>query len=308
MAFTQKNVRVMALNDWIDGLVRVGAMVGQFLFAGAGIYMLFRLVPERSIRWRRLSFLKLRSSAVPDRWLRIFGLKREHSAYQERELLLAGCGVTFDPAWYMLFRKLAMLACLMTGILAILLFRSDLLSIGFQALMVIPLLFAGVLHWDRTWLRAAQKMRSLQFTKEIYVISNQLLYFADSHLNIHAKLMRCMPYTRAMRVDMERLLAEWYHDPALALRQFKLRIGTDDGMSFVETIDALRQHESSQYYELLRIRISDYKEKLELAKDSRKESTSYVLFIIAGIPILYTFQVFIYPWVREGQKLFQSLG
>ncbi|MNG35727.1 hypothetical protein D3C84_1225380 [compost metagenome] len=59
---------------------------------------------------------------------------------------------------------------------------------------------------------------------------------------------------------------------------------------------------------LLRQRIQDYKEKLEMAKESRKETTSYFLFVIAGIPILYTFQVFIYPWVREGQLLFQSLG
>ncbi|REK71563.1 hypothetical protein [Paenibacillus paeoniae] len=298
----------MALYDWMTGLIGVGAVVGQFFFAGTGLYMLLRLLPERPLRWKRLSFLKLRSSTAPDRWLRVFGIKRDHSDYADRELLLAGCGMTFDPAWYMLFRKLAMSVCLLIGTLAIVIFRGNLMYIWFQALVALPLLLVGALHLDRAWLRAAQKMRSLQFTKEIYVISNQLLYFSDSNLNIHAKLMRCMSYTKAMRGDMERLLAEWYHDPALALRQFKLRIGTDDGMSFVETIDAIRQHESSQYYELLRIRISDYKEKLELAKESRKESTSYGLFILAGIPILYTFQVFIYPWVREGQKLFQSLG
>ncbi|RJE87739.1 hypothetical protein D3P07_15675 [Paenibacillus sp. 1011MAR3C5] len=298
----------MVVYDWIAGWIEAGAILGQFLFAGTGLYMLLRLLPERSIRWKRLSFLKLRSSAPPERWLRLCGIKREHSAYQERELLLAGCGMTFNPAWYMLFRQLAMTMGMMSGALLVVVFRGELMSIWFQALAALPLLLAGALHLDRAWLRAAQKMRSLQFTKEIYVISNQLLYFADSNLNIHSKLMRCMPYTKAMRGDMERLLAEWYHDPALALRQFKLRVGTDDGMSFVETIDAIRQHESNQYYELLRIRISEYKEKLELAKDSRKESTSYVLFIIAGIPILYTFQVFIYPWVREGQKLFQSLG
>ncbi|MFF2890460.1 hypothetical protein [Paenibacillus sp. NPDC057967] len=298
----------MALYDWIAGWIGAGAILGQFLFAGAGMYMLLRLLPERSFRWKRLSFLRLHSSAPPDRLLRLCGIKREQAAYQERELLLAGCGITFDPAWYMLFRQLAMTIGMATGTLSLVLLRSELTSIWLQALVALPLLLAGALYVDGAWLRAAQKMRSLQFTKEIYVVSNQLLYFADSHLNIHAKLMRCMPYTKAMRGDMERLLAEWYHDPALALRQFKLRVGTDDGMSFVETIDAIRQHESSQYYELLRIRISDYKEKLELAKDSRKESTSYVLFIIAGIPILYTFQVFIYPWVREGQKLFQSLG
>ncbi|RJX39217.1 hypothetical protein D3P09_13930 [Paenibacillus pinisoli] len=290
------------------GWLGAGVVLGQFFIAGAGIYMLLKLLPERSFRWKRLSFLKLRGSSPPERLLRLCGIKREHSAYRQREVLLAGCGITIDPSWYMLFRQLAMIIGMGIGALLLAVFRNDLASIWCQALIALPLLLAGALWIDRTWLHAAHKMRSLQFTKEIYAVSNQLLYFADSSLNIHAKLMRCMPYTKAMRGDMERLLAEWYHDPALALRHFKLRIGTDDGMSFVETIDAIRQHESSQYYELLRIRISDYKEKLELAKDSRKESTSYVLFIIAGIPILYTFQVFIYPWVREGQKLFQSLG
>ena len=145
-------------------------------------------------------------------------------------------------------------------------------------------------------------------TKEIFIVSNQLLYLAGSSLHIHTKLMRCLPFTRTMRGDFQMLLGEWYHDAEGALRRFKLRLGTEEGLSFVETIDSLRLHESEHYYELLRERINDYKEKLELLKDSRKESTSYVLFVLAGIPILYTFQIFIYPWVREGQKLFSSLN
>src|SRR5690606_11481592 len=146
----------------------------------------------------------------------------------------------------------------------------------------VPLLLAGMLSIDRMWLRMFGKLRSLQMTKEIYTVSNQLLYLSESSLHIHAKLTRCVPFTKTMRADMERLLAEWYHDPAAALQRFKTRLGTDDGMSFVETLDALRLHESSEYYELLRIRIADYKDKLELAKEGRKESTSYVLFLLAG--------------------------
>ncbi|MEK3882481.1 hypothetical protein [Paenibacillus sp. PL2-23] len=249
-----------------------------------------------------------RKTEAPARLLRLFGVHREGAAYQERELLLAGCGFTGDAAWYSLARRAAIAVCLAVAGLSAYLLQDRLLSIAMQLLGGVPLLAAVLLKLDRVWLRSLRKLRSLQLTKEIYVISNQLLYLSDSTLNIHTKLMRCIPYTKVMRGDMERLLAEWYHDSAVALREFKLRIGTEDGMSFVETIDAIRQHESSQYYELLRVRISDYKDKLELAKESRKESTSYMLFVIAGIPILYTFQVFIYPWVQEGQKLFQSLG
>jgi hypothetical protein len=104
------------------------------------------------------------------------------------------------------------------------------------------------------------------------------------------------------------MLGEWYHDSEGALRRFKLRLGTEEGVSFAETIDSLRMHEDEQFYELLRERIHDYKEKLEFAKESHKESASYLLFILAGIPIMYTFSVFIYPWVREGQKLFDTLN
>ncbi|WP_240647648.1 hypothetical protein [Paenibacillus nanensis] len=294
--------------QWVTALTSAGAAAGQFLFAAAGIYALLQLMPRRPARWKRLAFLSWRQKAAPDAWIKAFGIRKDSAAYQERELLLAGCGVTADAAWYMIARRFGIVICVITALIAAAIFDNNWMLLSMQAMGGIPILLAAGLKADRIWLRAARKMRAHQLTKEIYVISNQLLYLADSALNIHTKLMRCVPYTRVMRGDLERLLAEWYHDPVLALRGFKLRVGTDEGMSFVETIDALRQHESGQYYDILRVRISDYKEKLELAKESRKESTSYVLFVIAGVPILYTFQVFIYPWVREGQKLFQSLG
>jgi hypothetical protein len=240
---------------------------------------------------------------VPDKWLRFFRISRQKPSFAERELLLAGCGVTADAAWYVLARRLLL------GFFIGMVILTASLSKHIPASFVLPapLLFMLV-YCDLAWLRSIRKVRALQMTKEIFVVSNQLLYLSDSALHIHAKLMRCVPFTRLMRGELERLLAEWYHDAGGALRRFKQRIGTDEGLSFVETIDAIRMHESQQYYELLRVRIEDYKEKIELAKESRKESTSYFLFVIAGIPILYTFQVFIYPWVREGQKLFQSLG
>ena len=76
-------------------------------------------------------------------------------------------------------------------------------------------------------------------TKEIFIVSNQLLYLAGSSLHIHTKLMRCLPFTRTMRGDFQMLLGEWYHDAEGALRRFKLRLGTEEGLSFVETIDSL---------------------------------------------------------------------
>jgi hypothetical protein len=291
------------MHEWIEMGVRIAVFVGQYVFGAAAIYAVLQLLPRRSIRWKHLAFLSWRTRLVPDKWLRFFRISRQKPSFAERELLLAGCGVTADAAWYVLARRLLL------GFFIGMVILTASLSKHIPASFVLPapLLFMLV-YCDLAWLRSIRKVRALQMTKEIFVVSNQLLYLSDSALHIHAKLMRCVPFTRLMRGELERLLAEWYHDAGGALRRFKQRIGTDEGLSFVETIDAIRMHESQQYYELLRVRIEDYKEKIELAKESRKESTSYFLFVIAGIPILYTFQVFIYPWVREGQKLFQSLG
>ncbi|GKU76161.1 hypothetical protein [Paenibacillus sp. L3-i20] len=294
--------------EWVSTSIGLASIALQFVFAALAAYALLRLLPKRSVRWKRLQFLNWRTTSPPENWLRFTGIKREAPSNQERVLLISGCGVTTDPTWYMLYRRSAIIVFTLLILLVAILYKGSYLSMFAQALIGLPSLVLIGLKLDRIWLRSIRKMRSLQMTKEIYIVSNQLLYLSDSALHIHSKLMRCVPFTKYMRNDLEWLLAEWYQDPSQALKGFKLRLGTDDGMSFIETIDALRQHESGHYYELLRIRISDYKEKLELAKEGRKESTSYVLFTIAGIPILYTFQVFIYPWVMEGQKLFQSLG
>jgi hypothetical protein len=294
--------------EWLNEWLRAATAAGQVLFGTAAIYMLLQLLPRRPARWRRLAALNWKTSPAPEGWLRALRISRSHPSCMEREALLAGCGISADPAWYLLLRKVAIFVLPFMGGSAFVWYGGSLLSIASQLLAGLPLLLTAALLADKAWLRSLRKLRALQMTKEIYRVSNQLLYLSDSALHIHAKLARCVPYTRTIRSDLERLLAEWYHDPSLALQRFKQRIGTDDGMSFVETVDALRLHESREYYDLLRIRIADYKEKLELAKESRKESTSYVLFVLAGIPILYTFQVFIYPWVMEAQQLFQSLG
>jgi hypothetical protein len=299
---------VEALFDEAEHLLRLGLAAGQLFGAGVGIYMLLALLPRKAPRWKRLAIMSWRTESPSERWLRLLRLRKDAPAFRERELMLASCGLTADPAWYLLARRIAMILFAFLSLAACARLGLNVTSARFQLAAGVPALLTGLLAVDRMWLSTLGRVRSLQVTKEIYTISSQLLYLSESSLHIHAKLTRCIPFTRTTRSDLESLLAEWYHDPAAALQRFKTRLGTDDGMSFVETLDSLRLHESREYYELLRIRIADYKDKLELAKESRKESTSYVLFLLAGIPILYTFQVFIFPWVKEGQKLFDSLG
>ncbi|ACS99759.1 hypothetical protein [Paenibacillus sp. JDR-2] len=288
----------------MDFIIRLLIAAGEFLFGFLGAYMILQSMPRRKPRWFHLDALNWRTEEVPGKWLKLLRLSREEDAFIERATLLAGCGVTADPAWYSAARRI--LLFLLPVIAA--LFGGLSIARGVWLCYTVVLVGFVLLYWDLPWLRSFRRIRAQRITKEIYLMSNQLLYLSESALHIHTKLTRCIPFTRTLRGDLERLLAEWYHDAEQALRRFKHRIGTEDGMSFVETIDSLRLHESPEYYRLLRERIQDYKEKLELAKESRKESTSYFLFIIAGIPILYTFQIFIYPWVQEGRKLFDSLG
>ncbi|XEC94137.1 hypothetical protein AB6A23_22915 [Paenibacillus tarimensis] len=285
------------------------ALAGQYALGFVCVGALLSSLVARKPRWLHLAGLHWQNRRVPDGLLRAVRTSRKEISFQEREALLLGCGYRGDPAVYVLLRRVVLLLnpCLIGAwyfISAIYGIGTAYFPIGSSALALLMLSAA----WDRPILEGLKQIRAQRIMKEIYTISNQLLYFSGSSLHIHTKLMRCIPYARVLRGDLGRLLGEWYHDAEGALQRFKQRIGTEEGLGFVETIDSLRQHESEEYYRLLRDRIQDYKEKLELAKESRKESGSYVLFVLAGIPILYMFQIFIYPWVQEGQKLFQSLN
>ncbi|AZN43211.1 hypothetical protein [Paenibacillus albus] len=275
-----------------------------FVFAAS----LLKLITTKRPRFAHLALMKWRTRTVSGKWLAIARINRSEASFKERERLLAGCGFTGDAALYVVARRLFFAGL---PLWCLIVYGLSLVDIAGIPRVFAPLLLAIIvllMFWDQPWLDAIRRTRAERMTKEIYIVSNQLLYLAGSSLHIHTKLMRCLPYTRTMRSEMQMLLGEWYHDAEGALRRLKLRLGTEEGLSFVETIDSLRLHESEHYYELLRERIQDYKEKLELAKNSRKESTSYLLFVLAGLPIMYTFQIFIYPWVREGQKLFSTLN
>ncbi len=295
---------------WVIGSV----LAGQYVLGFIAFRLLLRTLLHRRPRWMHLPYDENRR-ASPPAWLqRAAMVKQGSSSYREREALLAGCGFTADPAWYMLARTgwLALgaaTACigaaypqLASGAVS---WLPGMPSFALPAAGAIASLLA---LWDKPFLEGIRKQRAERIMKEIYIVSQQLLYYAGASLHLHVKLSRCLPYTRTIRGDLERMLGEWYHDAESAIARFKLRVGTAEGASFTETIEALRLHEHEAYYDLLRERLADYKAKLELAKDSRKESASYVLFVLAGVPILYMFQIFIYPWVQEAQKLFQSLN
>jgi len=171
---------------------------------------------------------------------------------------------------------------------------------------ICALLFAAA-YADHVLLQLIASRRKQRITEEIYIICRQLLYYKDSRMNLHSKLMRCQPFIRVLNGAFRRLLNGWYESPELALKAFKEELSTAEAYSFAESLNTMRLGENERYYKLLEERAMDYKDKLEIAKDSLKETRSYVLFLLAGIPILNTFWVFLYPWVKEGEQLFYHL-
>lgn len=292
----------MALLGWFTWFDWILLCV-QFLFCSCFIISLLSLLTQkRSFSISDRFQLPLRNNPPPVLLLQLFKLQSEELHRTNCAILLRQCGIELDIRWYYLWKRLllASIAALMLSVFLLNTFQLP-RNVIYMMLLLLGLL---IIIWsDQYWLKLYKQARTIAITREIYAISHQLLYFSDSQLHIHTKLRKCLPFSRVLRKNLEMLLADWYHDSAEALQRFKQRIGTDEGISFAETIDSLHQHNSPEYYELLRTRLVDYKEKLELAKESRKETTSYMLFIIAGIPILYTFQVFIYPWVQEVQQL-----
>jgi len=174
--------------------------------------------------------------------------------------------------------------------------------------ILVVVIIAGLAYFDGAALGAMRKYRTDRIRRELIAVSSQLLYYTSSRLHLHGKLMKCLPLTSMIRTELGLLLNEWYHDPERALQHFKERLGTDEAYGFAESIRSLRLHESDEVYDLMRELVREYKAKIDLAREGRKETASYLMFVLAGIPILYTFQIFLHPWVQEASRLFDALN
>jgi hypothetical protein len=286
---------------WIGKLLQF-----SLLFVGFLVILKLLFVPRN--RWR-FHLRGWHSKQTPRWWLKIWRTNRESIALQERRLLLKGCGIRVSPEVYLAYRRCVLFLLTPLGAMIYSLEQRRLFSSLFSwyTLFVLGLVI-GLAASDRLWLQSVRRYRTDRIRREIVAVISQLLYYTGSRLHLHGKLMKCLTLTRCIRTDMGLLLNEWYHDADTALKRFKERLGTDEAYGFTESMRSLRLNESQDIYDLLREVVQDYKAQIELAKDSRKETTSYLLFVLAGIPILYTFQVFIYPWVQEASKLFDSLN
>jgi len=291
---------------WIEAASNAALFVLVFvLFRHA-----LRLLPEGTARRRvRAISTSFVSNRVPEAVRAMLLIRKNTTKMNELKGLLVGSGIAVEPVLFEAVRRLGVALAAFVGALGYFALRAPALTLYIQPAFVIvaSLVVLVPLLGYKVVLQSLKRQRSNRIVKEIYVLSNQLLYYSTSKMNLHAKLTRTVPFTRTIRPALQMLLNEWYQDAESALKQFKLRLGTDEAYGFAETLNSLRLGENGSYYALLRERIDDYKTKIELQKESRKETVSYVLFVLAGLPILNTFRLFVYPWVMEGQKLFQAL-
>lgn len=291
-----------------EGLSVAIGFVLQFALLFVGVVLLLRALTATRSRWR-IQLRDWRLRRTPRWWLVLWRTDRESAALQERRVLLAGCGIRIAPETYLAYLRFAIALLLAAAGAMYMLAKKDVLSAyaSWNAGFAIAVALAATTY-DRAWLQAFKRYRTDRIRKEIVSVSSQLLYYEGSRLNLHAKLMKCLPLTRTIRAETSLLLNEWYHDADASMRRFKERLGTDEAYGFAETLRSLRLDESDAIYELLREVVREYKNKMELAKNSRKETASYLLFVLAGIPILYMFQIFLYPWVQEASRLFDALN
>jgi hypothetical protein len=295
------------MKEYEQTLFSATGWIVQFALGVTGFAALFRILIIRRPRWRISIRTPRRRSSLW--WYKLWRTDRESTALQERRILLAGCGIGWAPEVYLAYRRslIAVLAAL--AMLTYIGVDQGILSDGIGWKLDFALVLAAGLAWyDRMGMSAFRQYRTDRIRREIVAVSSQLLYYNGSRLHLHGKLMRCLPLSRIIRGEMALLLNEWYYDADAAIGKFKQRLGTDEAHGFAECVRSLRLHESDDVYEMLRDIVREYKAKIELAKDSRKETTSYLLFVLSGLPILYTFQIFLYPWVQEAQQLFTALN
>lgn len=288
-------------------LLWIGGGLVLIVIFGIMLYSLSTLIrPSGHGRWHVYRFSQPRGMIL--RRLLVWSGVERSGQIPVYASLFASCG--FDRKWaglYVLTKRAGLFIVFV--VTAIWFMQGMAISSAGELIALTALggVFASL--WGDKWFwQSFKRMRSRRIVAEVYMISTQLMYYRHSKMNVHSKLVRCLPYASILHGEMLQLTQEWYEDAATAIQRFKQRLGTEEGRSFAEVLQSLQQNDSDRYYALLQTRIQDYKDKLELYRASRKEAASYLLFVLAGLPILNTFRVFLYPWVAEGQKILQMLN
>ncbi|MGG1553778.1 hypothetical protein [Paenibacillus ferrarius] len=280
-----------------------------FVFAGLAFYHALQTVPSRPKRWRPRHGTAAQTSMELPGWCLALLVMKPKKLEHKRQLL-QGCGMALHAQLYEVIRKALLGLCVAGFVLGYEALKYPGLTLHVQPVYVMAGAATGFIFgfWDEKLLAQVKDRRGQRIVRDIYAVSRQLLFYAESRRNVHEKLNLCVLQTTVLRPHLQLLLNEWYQGAEEAIAGFKQRVGTEEAHSFGETLNALRLHDHADYYQLLRQRVQDYKDKIELIRDTKKETVSYVLFVLAGLPILNTFRVFMYPWIAEGQRLFHSIN
>lgn len=157
------------------------------------------------------------------------------------------------------------------------------------------------------------KIRLLRTTNErrqieaIILCIQQLVYLRDFPMNLHSKLQKCIPLSGCIRPYLVQLTMDWYMDPIRAIEQFRTQLNHNQADGFCDTLRALFEVGDEQFYEHLKSRMLDLKLLLRQRKEAQKETRSYMFFILAGIPLIHSFQIFLYPWLAESSNVIQTI-
>jgi hypothetical protein len=113
---------------------------------------------------------------------------------------------------------------------------------------------------------------------------------------------------REIQPELKLLVTEWYEDPLTAIRNFNARLNNEHADGLCETLISIFQYEHAEYYNHLEMRMNHFKQLLQQQKESGRETRSYLLYVLSGLPLIHSFQIFIYPWMIEGARLFDQLN
>jgi hypothetical protein len=291
--------------------IQIASNLLLLLMGAIAFYYALLSLPVRKRRWRSMKVSDLtKSNKLSQAAAKLLWIRLDSPSLEACKQLLIGSGIRLDAIVYEATRRMLIVILALLTLAGYLAFQQPSFTLFINPIHVIAvsLSFLIFIVFDRKVLLQLKERRAHRIVKEIYLISHQLLYYSSSKMNLHAKLSRCFSQTRTLRPSFQLLLNEWYQDAEAAIHRFKNRLGSDEAHSFGETLNALRLGEHEDYYDLIKQRITDYKEKIELNREGKKEAVSYVLFVLAGLPILNTFRVFMYPWIVEGQQLFNSIN
>lgn len=158
--------------------------------------------------------------------------------------------------------------------------------------------------WVSRWQRKSREKRQLI---DLICCMRQLLYLRDLPLNLHSKLQKCVPVTTAIRVPLVHLIHEWYVDPLQAISKFRSTLRHDQADGFCDTLRAMFEVGEAPFYGHLQSRMDDLKLLLRQQQEAQKETRSYIFFILAGIPLIHSFQLFLYPWLAQSSSIFQAI-